>query len=147
MLEDFIKSLSQEQKQALLESLMTSLDKPEPTENPELKSSRELMNEYSATAEKESVRDVDLDFTVTKEKGEVRTRIPVTENKRFNSFVDDGTESKGKEFTTPDVKLTERRRPAVKNIKQKCSKCDKVVNVHPAHARDWFICDRCIGAR
>ena len=147
MLDKFIKSLSDEQKQALIESLSDQLASPEPAENLELKTQRELMNEHSKSLEKESARDIDLDFTVTKQKNEVKTRIPVTENKRFNSFVDDGTESKGEEFKTPDVKPIERRRPPVKNVKQKCSRCEKVVTVHPTHARDWFICDRCIGAR
>lgn len=147
MLEDFIKSLSDEQKLALIKSINTSLNETEPTENPEMKTQQELMNEYNGSLKKESVRDVDLDFTVVKEKTEIKTKVPVTENKRFNSFVDDGTEAKGVEFKTPDVKLTERRRPPVKNVVQRCSKCDKKVSVHPRHARDWFICDRCIGGR
>ena len=147
MLDKFIESLSDEQKQALIDSLSDQLTDREPTENPEKKSPRELMNEHNDSLKKETVRNVDLDFTVKRETDNQKTRIPVTETKRFNTFKDDGTEAKGEEFNTPNIKPTERRRPPVKRVVQKCSKCDKTVEVHPTHARDWFICDKCIGAR
>ena len=147
MLDKFIESLSDEQKQALIDSLSDQLTDREPTENPENKSPRELMNEHNDSLKKEPVRNVDLDFTVSKEVSREKTKVPVTETKRFNSFTDDGTEAQGSEFKTPDIQPTQRRRPPVNKVSQKCTKCDKTVKVHPTHARDWFICDRCIGAR
>jgi hypothetical protein len=160
MLDKFIESLSDEQKQALIDSLSDQLVNREPVENPERKNPQELMNEYndslksepqkkprSVKVTKSKLRDQDLDFTINRTDNEVKTRMPVTETKRFNSFTDNGTEAKGEEFKTPDIEPTERRRPAVKKVVQKCSKCERSVEVHPTHARDWFTCDKCIGAR
>lgn len=136
MLNKFIESLTPEQKMALIQSLSDSIE-PEVKQEPE-----PVASEPEGTS-----RDVDLDFTVSKDKDKVRTKIPVTENKRFNQFTDDGTEAKGAEFSTPDVKPTERRRQPTKMVDQVCTKCQKSVKVHPTHAREWYVCDRCIGGR
>lgn len=69
--------------------------------------------------------------------------VPVNEVKnRFNSFTDDGTEAK--DVTTPEIELTERRRPAFKMVKQVCGKCSETFMTHPAHKRDFFVCDKCV---
>ena len=137
MLDEFIKSLSVEQKQALLESISESLSGQPQVE--------EKKPEQVKTT-KGKQRDTDLDFTVNRKDSEVKTRMPVTERERFNSFVDDGTESKGEEFATPDAPITERRRPPTKKVSQTCSRCSKTFQVHPTHARERFVCDKCIGA-
>ena len=136
MLDKFIESLTAEQKMALIQTISDSME-PEVKEEPK---------SVVKTAQ-ESHRDVNLDFTVSKEASREKTKVPVTETKRFNSFTDDGTEAQGSEFKTPDIQPTQRRRPPVNKVNQKCTKCDKTVKVHPTHARDWFICDRCIGVR
>lgn len=136
MLDKFIESLTPEQKMALIQSISDSME-PEVKEEPK----------PVVKAAQEPTRDVNLDFTVSKEASREKTKVPVTETKRFNSFTDDGTEAQGSEFKTPDIQPTQRRRPPVNKVSQKCTKCDKTVKVHPTHARDWFICDRCIGAR
>jgi hypothetical protein len=72
-----------------------------------------------------------------------RNGTPVNAIKnRVNEFHDDGTEAN--DVTTPDVSLTERKRPAFKMIEQKCQKCGISQETHPAHKRDYYICDRCI---
>ena len=136
MLDKFIESLTAEQKMALIETLSESIEKP-----------AETKKEQRPEPVKLSSADIGLDFTVSKDNGQVRTRIPVTENKRFNSFTDDGTEANGAEFKTPDIKPTERRRQPTKMVEQKCTKCQNSVKVHPTHAREWYVCDRCIGGR
>jgi hypothetical protein len=136
MLDKFIESLTAEQKMALIQTISDSME-PEVKEEPK----------SVVKVAQESHRDVNLDFTVSKEASREKTKVPVTETKRFNSFTDDGTEAQGSEFKTPDIQPTQRRRPPVNKVNQKCTKCDKTVKVHPTHARDWFICDRCIGVR
>lgn len=136
MLDKFIESLTAEQKMALIQSLSDSIE-PQTKEEPPAPTPKK----------QDTSRDVDLDFSVTKDSTQVKAKAPVTESKRFNSFTDDGTEAKGVEFETPDVKPTERRRPPTKMVEQKCTKCQNVVKVHPTHARDWYVCDRCIGGR
>ena len=136
MLDKFIESLTAEQKMALIETLSESIEKP-----------AEAKKEQRPEPVKSSSADIGLDFTVSKDNGQVKTRIPVTENKRFKTFTDDGTEAKGTEFKTPDIKPTERRRQPTKMVEQKCTKCQNSVKVHPTHAREWYVCDRCIGGR
>ncbi len=137
MLEEFIKSLSVEQKQALLQSISESLNDQPPIEKKKPK---------PVKTTKSAQRDTDLDFTVSRKDSEERTRMPVTERERFNSFIDDGSEAKGEEFSTPDTPPTERRRPPAKKVTQTCSRCGKTFEVHPTHARERFVCDKCIGA-
>jgi len=69
---------------------------------------------------------------------------PVNEVKnRSNTFVDDGKDSR--DIKTPDFQPTERRRPTAKHVEQNCKRCDKQFLVHPAHAREFYTCDKCLG--
>ena len=61
---------------------------------------------------------------------------------RVNQFVDDKTEHT--DVTTPDVPLTHRERPSHETVEQLCEACNKQFSVVEAHARDNFLCDRCI---
>jgi len=61
---------------------------------------------------------------------------------RVNKFVDNGTEHK--DITTPEVSLTERRREPFKMVTQTCTRCNKASEVHPRHAREFFVCDKCL---
>lgn len=74
------------------------------------------------------------------------TRTPVNTLKRFNTFVDDGTEAIGDEYKTPEIKLTERKREPPKMIEQVCTKCSKTCLVKPVHKRDFYICDKCLNS-
>lgn len=89
--------------------------------------------------------DGDCIFKMRDENGKASNRggVPVNEVKnRVNSFTDDGTEAK--DIETPSVDLTERRRPAFKMVQQVCGKCSETFMIHPAHKRDFFVCDKCI---
>lgn len=73
-----------------------------------------------------------------------RGGVPVNEiTNRSNSFHDDGTEAK--DILTPSIPPTDRKRRPYKPIEQKCQKCDKVVTINPAHKREFFVCDKCLG--
>jgi formamidopyrimidine-DNA glycosylase len=67
---------------------------------------------------------------------------PVEVKSRTNTFVDDGSEHS--DVITPEIARAERRRPAFKKTEQTCSRCSKIVEVHPQHAREFFVCDRCL---
>ena len=69
---------------------------------------------------------------------------PVSVEQRQNKFVDDGTEHKDEANKTPEIKATERRRPTFKKVDQTCTRCSKSVEVHPQHAREFYVCDRCL---
>lgn len=81
-------------------------------------------------------------FVMKQETSKVR-KSPVTEGKRFNKFTDSG-EHRDEANKTPPVKLTERRRPSFQLVEQTCTRCSKKVQVHPQHARDFYVCDSCL---
>lgn len=88
--------------------------------------------------------DGDFIFKMHNKNNESANRggIPVNEIKdRVNSFVDDGSEAK--DVSTPKVDLAQRR-PPFKPVTQVCQKCKSKTTVHPAHQRDFFVCDKCI---
>lgn len=135
-MKEFIESLSTEQKQKLMEALMGEMqEKPvEQPKEPEAKPDFVRQNQFNE------------DFTMLQkqEKDEIKRGVPVNETKKTNLFVDDGSEFKGEEFKTPSVSLTERKRAAPKKVDQTCQRCNKSFNVHQAHAREFFVCDKCL---
>ena len=98
----------------------------------------------------ETPKKVDNGEFIFKMENETKANTAITRNgtpvnaiqNRVNKFHDDGTEAK--DITTPEVSLTERKRPPFKKIEQICQKCSSSVMINPAHKRDYFICDRCI---
>jgi len=130
-LQDFLGTLSPEQKEELMKALSTSS-----TEKP------------STPKETNSTRETQDDFTMKiKKQGEDVGRVtgvPVNEMPRFNKFSDDGTEHTDANNTTPKVALTERKRPPFKKVSQLCTRCNKTFSVHPQFARDFYICDSCL---
>jgi len=71
-------------------------------------------------------------------------RTPVNKMpERKNEFYDDGTEAK--DITTPDFQPTERKRKPYKPVEQTCGRCGKAETVNPTHARENYICDKCLG--
>ena len=76
-------------------------------------------------------------------KVETKGRRPLEVKKRENLYKDTG-EHKDKNNETPQVELTERRRPSFQKVEQTCQRCNKVVKVNPSFARDFFTCDSCL---
>lgn len=106
---------------------------------------QQLMNSLSADEpeEKQPVQKVDEQFSeFSMNKINNKQPRPVERKQRVNQFVDDGSEHN--DIATPEVSRTERRRPTFKKAEQTCSRCSKVVEVHPQHAREFFVCDRCL---
>ena len=127
----FVNSLSEDQKKELELALKESV----------------TITKDEKTAPKLVPKTQDGSFTtsIQKERAEGETfGVPVTELPRFNTFEDNGSEHQDKNNITPDVELTERRRPAFKKVTQVCTRCGKTVETHPQHSRDFYICDRCL---
>tara|TARA_R110000824_G_scaffold50464_1_gene140884 strand:+ start:691 stop:1119 length:429 start_codon:yes stop_codon:yes gene_type:complete len=140
MSEEIIKTLlsimTPEQKAELISKLQ---DPDLPIEN------TAYVQEEQVKPPKNTSVDVD-DFTMTKDKANPNsTQVEV--KKRVNLFSDDGTEHKDPLNKTPEVTPTERKRPPIKNVSQTCSSCGKSLEVHPAHKRENFICDKCLRSR
>lgn len=74
---------------------------------------------------------------------ETESREPLEVKKRPNLYEDKG-EHRDQVNATPEVELTERRRPAFQKVEQTCQRCNKAVKVNPSFARDFFTCDSCL---
>ena len=61
---------------------------------------------------------------------------------RVNLFQDDGTIAS--DVTTPDFTPTNRTRSAYEPVEQTCQRCNKTSTINPKHAREFFVCDRCL---
>ena len=126
-----IESLTSEQKMELIDKILNS----------NVKSDDTPVNKEE-TKSPEEQREDGL-FVMNKGSGQVN-KVPVTEGKRFNKFRDTGEEHKDENNVTPDIALTERRRPKFKKVSQFCERCKTSFDVHPQFARDFFVCDKCL---
>lgn len=66
---------------------------------------------------------------------------------RVNTFNDDGVLAKDEENITPKIIPAKRDRPKFKKVKQICQSCNGSVMVHPAHIREFYVCDGCLSNR
>jgi len=128
---DLLKNLTSEQKQALLEQLMSSLsevsEKQEPRE--EAVSSRSEVTE---------------DFRVTKTQSQIeRGKTPVRARK--NSWKDDGSfQLEGEDEWSSNRKRTARSRSKAKKVEVECSVCGKTYMEHPSLIYgEYHRCNRC----
>lgn len=107
------------------------------TYNKETKPKRE------STGTKAESNDFIFSMPKQEEDNTIKSGVPVNKIvNRVNKFHDDGSEFK--DVLTPSIKLSERKRPPFKMVEQVCQKCGKTKTTHPAHKRDYFICDKCI---
>ena len=121
---DFVKNLSEEQKQKLIEKLVHV---PETKKTP-----------------KPNVGQAEFEFTMRPADDPPTVGgTPVNQMSRENKFVDTG-EHKDDNNVTPSVHPTERKRPAFKKITQICSRCNRTCETHPQFKRDFYVCDRCL---
>ena len=125
-----LDSLSQEQKQELIQQILNSnvkSDPPSPEEKPATRAS--------------SLPEGMTEIKKRKTQGQI-TGVPVTDMPRFNKFKDDGSEHT--DDVTPEVQLTERKRKPFQKIEQLCTRCNKTFSTHPQHQREFYVCDKCL---
>lgn len=130
---DLLKNLNTEQKQALLEQLMSSLSEASVEEKP-----KETERDVPAN-------NVDEDFRVTNSKLE-RGRKPVKARK--NSWQDTGEWNipEGEEEWGGNRKRSERNRSKAKRVKLECSVCGKTYMENPNLVYgEYHRCNRCGG--
>lgn len=137
-MDEFIKTLSEEQKQALLRALSggdfkTEVpDEPLNTHPPFIDDSRWLHEEPVSKA-------VDGDFSMKKNIKPRRSIVQAGEN----TWVDEGED---RHIKTPEIKRTPRNRSAPQMREVKCSACGKVSKINAGLVfGEYYRCDRCIG--
>ena len=122
---DFVKNMSEEQKQKLIEKRVHT---------PETKKSQ-----------KPSVNQAEFEFTMKPVDDPSSVMgTPVNKTPKENKFIDHGTEHKDEQNATPEVELTERRRPAFQKVSQTCTRCQANIETHPQFKRDFYVCDKCL---
>ena len=138
-MEDFLKSLSPEQKQKMIQMLMD--DTPEESEFTVSSSSDDDSDNHSDPPENKVAARVNDDFTVSrKEQQNGRQAVRA----RKNRWVDDGIEHM--DIETPNVKRTARNRSKPGKKRVECHVCGKTFSINPALAfGEYHRCNKCTG--
>tara|TARA_R100000278_G_C5475404_1_gene166223 strand:+ start:953 stop:1336 length:384 start_codon:yes stop_codon:yes gene_type:complete len=124
-MDDFIKTLNEEQKAALLSAL----------------SGEQKAEEVTETAEE--TNDITDDFRVVKKSSlsSNRRREPV--KAKGNTWTDTGEH---RDVQTPNVQRTPRNRVAPKKKNVTCNACGKTFKVNASIVYgEYYRCDRCVG--
>ena len=139
MMEDFLKSLSPEQKQKMIQMLMD--DTLEESELTVSSSSDDDSDNHSDPPENKVAARVNDDFTVSrKEQQNGRQAVRA----RKNRWVDDGIEHM--DIETPNVKRTARNRSKPGKKRVECHVCGKTFSINPALAfGEYHRCNKCTG--
>ena len=118
-MDEFVNTLSDEQKQALLKALSGKEEQPEPT-------------------------TVDEDFTMHRSDNKIRPqKRRESVRARENTWTDTG---ELKDVETPQASLTPRNRATPKKKQVKCHACGKTTEVNSNLVfGEYYRCDRCIG--
>tara|TARA_R100000008_G_scaffold83479_1_gene68966 strand:- start:599 stop:1006 length:408 start_codon:yes stop_codon:yes gene_type:complete len=95
------------------------------------------------TQQPKTENQTEFEFVMNHENNSSVGGTPVEKTKRANKFVDDGTESV--DIKTPSFKPTERKRKPYQPVEQTCSRCSKSETVNPTHARENYVCSKCLG--
>ena len=118
----------------------------EPTREPARRTAKPEDTESDEVSSSVRVRSEIEDFTMKRDslpagKYGRKETIQVGENQ----FVDDGSEATGKEFETPDIAPTPRRKP-VQMVEVVCHACGKKEEINPAYKTgSYHRCARCVG--
>jgi len=132
---DLLKNLTSEQKQALLEQLMSSLSEASEKEEPEQKEDVSVSKAPTQANE---------DFRVTKTKSELQKgRTPVKAKK--NRWQDTGEfQLEGEDEWSNSRKRTARTRSKAKKVEVECSVCGKTFLENPNLIYgEYHRCNRC----
>lgn len=134
---EFVNTLTDEQRAALLKALTGDDFKPEVRE-PETSPSDSSRWQHEEPVS-EAV-DGPADFTMDKGRaGKSRTPIVAREN----TWKDTGEHS---DISTPEVTRTPRNRPPPRKKEVRCHSCGKTFSVNPSVMfGEYYRCDRCIG--
>ena len=139
MMEDFLKSLSAEQKQKMIQMLMD--DTPEESEFTVSSSPDDDSPDHSDPPKNKVAARVNDDFTVSR-KEQQNGRQAVSARK--NRWTDDGIEHM--DIETPDVKRTARNRSKPGKNRVECHVCGKTFSINPALAfGEYHRCNKCTG--
>lgn len=137
-LDDFLLSLSEEQKQALLKALITTNIGHGPeqtTKAPDNKEIKQFTTVKSVT--------VDENFKVNKTDTITSSRRKEPVRGRENRWQDEG---EFRDVETPNFERTPRRRPSAKKVDLECHVCGKIFKEDSRYVYGEFPrCNRCTG--
>lgn len=126
-LEQFINTLTEEQKLAFLEALQSKESKPTKTQ-------------MKPEAPPSTTTVVGEDFRVVRGESDNRGRVPVRFRK--NEWEDDGEEFM--DVKTPRIERASRNRDKAKKVEVECHVCGRTFQVNPKYVfGDYHRCNRC----
>ena len=137
-MDEFIKTLTEEQRRALLKALSGGSFEPETPDEP-LNTHPPFIDGTRWQHEEPISKAVDGDFSMKKGTRPRRSSVQAGEN----TWVDEGED---RHIKTPEVNKTPRNRPAPRKKEVKCSACGKVSTINASLVfGEYYRCDRCIG--
>lgn len=132
--DEFLSSLSDEQKQKLVESLLSQSSVGNKEKEPQTKQIKKKPSTPPSVT-------VDENFIVQKTDNNSRRREPVKARK--NDWVDSG---EFRDIETPHGERTPRNRPSHKKIDVECSVCGRTFKTDPRYVYgEYHRCSRCTG--
>lgn len=146
-MDDFMRSLSDQQKAMFMKALQDS-GTPEPAEedidmNPEWTTTMppHIKEEFEKAELEAEEPAPEPEFAMGKRS---KRKTPV-KSKGVNQFVDSG-ECKSAESATPEFTPTERRRKPPKKVTVACSVCGNKFSVDPRYVSgEYHRCEKCVG--
>lgn len=134
---DFINTLSNEQKQALLKALMN--DSPSVSVVPQEAKQESIKHIQSSTP----TASVNEDFIMRRQDDNHNTRRREPVRARKNEWKDTG---EFRDIETPQFERTPRRRQPHKRIEVECHVCGKTFKEDPRYIHgEYYRCNRCTG--
>ena len=147
-MDDFMRSLSDQQKAMFMKALQDSGTPPEVEATGNEDDSEwtttmppHIREEFEAAEAAEEEVAPEPEFAMGKR---TKRKTPV-KSKGVNQFVDSG-ECKSDESATPEFTPTERRRKPPKKVTVACSVCGAKVSVDPRYVSgEYHRCEKCVG--
>ena len=148
-MDDFMRSLSDQQKAMFMQALQDSGTPPEAEVTGNEDDSEwtttmppHIKEEFEAAEQAQAEPAPEPEFAMGKR---TKRKTPV-KSKGVNQFVDAGQECKSEESSTPEFTPTERRRKPPKKVTVACSVCGAKVSVDPRYVSgEYHRCEKCVG--
>ena len=139
-MDDFMRSLSDQQKAMFLKALQDSGTPPESNNEDETKWTTTMPPHIKEEMEPEA--NSGHEFAMNKPR---KRKQPVRATGK-NLFMDDGAECVGEENVTPEYKPTQRRRRPAETVTVSCSVCGKSMKLQKQFVHgEYHRCERCVG--
>ena len=142
-MDDFMRSLSDQQKAMFLAALQDSGTPPESNDEDETKWTTTMPPHIKEEMEPAPAASNDMDFSMN---SNVKTKNAPVRATGENGFTDTGTDCKSEEDSTPEYTPMKRTRRPAQKVAVTCNACGRQEQVGKQYVMgDYYRCSRCVG--